>query len=76
MNAPTIEYGELLPMLIVFQAAIIGVLIEAFVPRPPRHLLQVGLALVALIAAFVAVIWPRRHWSARRARPSTGRHCS
>ncbi|MET0916399.1 MAG: NADH-quinone oxidoreductase subunit NuoN [Jiangellaceae bacterium] len=57
MNAPTIEYGELLPMLIVFGAAIIGVLIEAFVPRPPRHLLQVGLALVALIAAFVAVIW-------------------
>jgi NADH-quinone oxidoreductase subunit N len=57
VNAPTIEYGELLPMLIVFGAAIIGVLIEAFVPRPPRHLLQVGLALVALIAAFVAVIW-------------------
>jgi NADH-quinone oxidoreductase subunit N len=57
VNAPTIEYGELLPMLIVFGAAIIGVLIEAFVPRPPRHLLQVGLALVALSAAFVAVIW-------------------
>ena len=57
MNAPTIEYAELLPMLIVFGAAIIGVLIEAFVPRPPRHLLQVGLALVALIAAFAAVIW-------------------
>ena len=33
MNAPTIEYAELLPMLIVFGAAIIGVLIEAFVPR-------------------------------------------
>ncbi len=57
MNAPTIEYAELLPMLIVFSAAIIGVLIEAFVPRPPRHMLQVGLALVALIAAFAAVIW-------------------
>ena len=57
MNAPTIEYAELLPMLIVFGAAIIGVLIEAFVPRAPRHRLQVGLALVALIAAFAAVIW-------------------
>jgi NADH-quinone oxidoreductase subunit N len=56
VNAPTIEYAELLPMLIVFGAAVIGVIIEAFVPRPPRHLLQVGLALVALIAAFVAVI--------------------
>jgi NADH-quinone oxidoreductase subunit N len=57
VNAPTIEYAELLPMLIVFGAAIIGVLIEAFVPRAPRHRLQVGLALVALIAAFAAVIW-------------------
>ena len=57
MNAPTIEYAELLPMLIVFGAAVVGVLIEAFVPRPPRHVLQVGLALVALLAAFVAVIW-------------------
>jgi NADH-quinone oxidoreductase subunit N len=57
VNAPTIEYAALLPMLIVFGAAVIGVLIEAFVPRPPRHVLQVGLALVALLAAFVAVIW-------------------
>jgi NADH-quinone oxidoreductase subunit N len=57
VNAPTIEYAELLPMLIVFGAAIIGVLIEAFVPRPPRHVLQVGLALIALLAAFGAVVW-------------------
>jgi NADH-quinone oxidoreductase subunit N len=56
VDAPTIEYVELLPILIVFGAAIIGVLIDAFVPRRRRHVLQVGLALGALAAAFVAVI--------------------
>ncbi len=56
MNAPSIEYAELLPILIVFGAAIVGVLIEAFVPRRPRHVLQIGLALGALVAAFVAVV--------------------
>ncbi len=56
MTAPDIEYAELLPMLIVFGAAIVGVLIEAFAPRRPRHALQVGVALVALAAAFVQVV--------------------
>jgi NADH-quinone oxidoreductase subunit N len=57
VSAPTIEYAQLLPMFIVFGAAVVGVLIEAFLPRRPRHALQVGLALAALIAAFVAVVW-------------------
>ena len=56
MSAPSIEYAELLPMLIVFGAAIVGVLIEAFAPRRPRHALQVGVALAALVAAFVQVV--------------------
>ncbi|MGH8775400.1 MAG: NADH-quinone oxidoreductase subunit NuoN [Jiangellaceae bacterium] len=55
-SAPTIEYSALMPMLIVFGAAILGVLIEAFAPRPPRYALQVGVALVALVAAFVQVV--------------------
>jgi NADH-quinone oxidoreductase subunit N len=55
VSAPSIEYAELLPMLIVFGAAIVGVLIEAFAPRRPRHALQVGVALAALVAAFVQV---------------------
>jgi NADH-quinone oxidoreductase subunit N len=56
VSAPSIEYAELLPMLIVFGAAIVGVLIEAFAPRRPRHALQVGVALAALVAAFVQVV--------------------
>ncbi|NED94508.1 NADH-quinone oxidoreductase subunit NuoN [Phytoactinopolyspora alkaliphila] len=43
-------------MIIVLGAAVVGVLVEAFVPRGPRHLVQVLLALVALAAAFVQVV--------------------
>jgi NADH-quinone oxidoreductase subunit N len=56
VSAPNLEYSALLPMLIVLGAAVLGVLIEAFVPRQPRHALQVGLALVAIAAAFVQVV--------------------
>ncbi|MFE3442943.1 NADH-quinone oxidoreductase subunit NuoN [Nocardia sp. NPDC059180] len=54
--APSIEYGKLSPMLIVFGAAVIGVLVEAFVPRRYRYLTQMTLGLAALVAALVAVI--------------------
>ena len=58
MNLPTpsVEYGLLSPMLIVFGAAIAGVLVEAFVPRERRYAVQVVLSLVGLAAAFVAVV--------------------
>jgi NADH-quinone oxidoreductase subunit N len=56
VSAPNLEYSALLPMLIVLGAAVLGVLIEAFAPRRPRHALQVGLALVAIAAAFVQVV--------------------
>jgi len=35
---PKIEYGQLSPMLLVFGAAVAGVLVEAFAPRPLRRL--------------------------------------
>jgi NADH-quinone oxidoreductase subunit N len=56
MAAPSIEYGQLSPMLIVFSAAVAGVLVEAFLPRRSRYLTQVVLSLGALVAAFVAVV--------------------
>jgi NADH-quinone oxidoreductase subunit N len=58
MNLPTpsVEYGLLSPMLIVFGAAIAGVLVEAFVSRRRRYAVQVPLSLVGLAAAFVAVV--------------------
>jgi len=56
VNAPNLEYAELAPLLTVFGAAVIGVLIEAFAPRRVRHPVQVALALLALLAALVQVI--------------------
>ncbi|MFI9049501.1 NADH-quinone oxidoreductase subunit NuoN [Streptomyces sp. NPDC053427] len=54
--APHIEYAQLSPTLIVLGAAVIGVLIEALLPRSSRYYAQVALSVVALAAAFAAVI--------------------
>ncbi|MEU5437577.1 NADH-quinone oxidoreductase subunit NuoN [Streptomyces sp. NPDC020719] len=54
--APHIEYAQLAPTLIVVGAAVLGVLVEAFVPRKSRYYVQVFLAVVALAAAFAAVV--------------------
>ena len=55
-TAPHVEYGKLSPMLIVFGAATVSVLVEAFAPRASRYRLQVSLSLLGLAAALVAVI--------------------
>ncbi|TQF68461.1 NADH-quinone oxidoreductase subunit NuoN [Rhodococcus spelaei] len=56
MPTPSIEYGQLSPMLIVFGAAVLGVLVEAFVPRRGRYPSHLVISLGGLVAAFVAVI--------------------
>jgi NADH-quinone oxidoreductase subunit N len=56
IHAPSIEYGQLSPMLVVFGAAVVGILVEAFTPRAQRRLVQVVLTLGSLIAAFVLTI--------------------
>ncbi len=56
ISPPSIEYGQLAPMLVVFAAAVIGVLVEAFVPRPSRRRTQLVITLAALAAAFVWTI--------------------
>ncbi|MGW1376555.1 NADH-quinone oxidoreductase subunit NuoN [Streptomyces sp. NPDC002446] len=54
--APHIEYAQLAPTLIVLGAAVVGILVEACVPRRSRYYSQLLLSLVALAAAFAAVI--------------------
>lgn len=54
--APDIEYGQLAPVLIVIGAAVVGVLIEAFVPRRARYTAQALLAGLALASAFASVV--------------------
>ncbi len=55
IDSPSIEYYLISPMLIVFGVAVVGVLIEAFMPRAYRLFAQASLSLVGLIAAFVLV---------------------
>ncbi|GAB2614570.1 NADH-quinone oxidoreductase subunit NuoN [Pseudactinotalea suaedae] len=55
--APHIEWAALSPVLILLGAAVIGVLVEAFVPRGSRRLVQVVVAALALGGALVAVTW-------------------
>jgi proton-translocating NADH-quinone oxidoreductase chain N len=54
--APHVEYFQLSPMLVVFGAAVAGVLIEAFAPRSARRSAQLALTLGSLAAAFVLTI--------------------
>jgi len=56
ISPPSIEYSQLAPMLIVFGAAVVGVLVEALAPRLVRRNVQVVLTLGALLAAFVLTI--------------------
>ena len=53
---PKVDYAALSPMLIVFAAAVLSVLVEAFLGRERRYGVQVVLSTLALIAALVAVI--------------------
>lgn len=56
-----INYLGILPLLIVFGAAIVGVLVEAFVRRARRHNLQVVIAVGGLVLSFVAIIVATKH---------------
>ncbi|MFI9203717.1 NADH-quinone oxidoreductase subunit NuoN [Streptomyces sp. NPDC053048] len=53
---PRIEYAQLSPTLIVLGAAVVGILLEAFLPRRARHHAQLLLTVVGLGAAFAAVV--------------------
>ncbi len=53
---PKIEYAQLSPVLIVFGAAIVGILAEAFLPRASRYAAQLGVTVLGLAASFAAVI--------------------
>ncbi len=53
IKAPSIEYSQLAPMLVVFGAAVVGVLVEAFVPRELRRAVHLLVTFGSLVAAFV-----------------------
>lgn len=53
--APSIDYRALSPFIIVFGAALVGVLVEAFVPATRRRGAQVLVTAAGFIGALVAV---------------------
>jgi NADH-quinone oxidoreductase subunit N len=55
VNAPSIHYAAILPMLVLFGTACLGVIVEAAVPRAARFRVQFLLAVGGLIAALVTV---------------------
>ena len=72
-QAPTIEYFTVSPILIVLAAAVIGVLVEAVLPRGRRYPVQVAVALVGLLGAFgtAAVVFSRLSPGASRPKPGS-----
>jgi NADH-quinone oxidoreductase subunit N len=56
ITAPTIEYGLLAPVLIVFAGACLGVLAEALVPRELRRAVQLVVAFGSLGLALATTL--------------------
>ena len=53
---PTIEYAQLWPLIAIFGVACVGVLVEAFAPRPVRYLTQTLLTVGGLVVALVGTV--------------------
>ncbi|QDP98337.1 NADH-quinone oxidoreductase subunit NuoN [Microlunatus elymi] len=58
--APKIEYGLLMPFIVVFAAACVGVLVEALAPRAMRHSLQL---LVTFLGIILALFFTILNWA-------------
>ena len=61
ISAPHLSFATLAPLIFAFGAACIGVLVEAFTPRETRQPVQVGVALVGTVGAFVSTILLHHH---------------
>jgi NADH-quinone oxidoreductase subunit N len=65
IQAPSIAYIPLLPILIVFGAATLGVLVEAFVPARLRRITQIVVSVTGLGAALAAVVYLAQEGTSR-----------
>jgi NADH-quinone oxidoreductase subunit N len=62
---PTIEYADIWPLILVFGVACVGVVVEAFVPRAQRFLVQTLLAGAGIVAALVGTVLVARDLTVR-----------
>jgi len=51
-----ISYAAVVPMLIIFGAALVGVLVESFLPRAQRYWVQLGISLVGIVVSFLTLV--------------------
>ena len=56
ITLPSLSLAALTPLIFVFGAACVGVLVEAFAPRETRHPIQVGIALVGTLGGLVSTL--------------------
>jgi NADH-quinone oxidoreductase subunit N len=54
--APDLAYAPIAPLLVVFGAALVAVLVEAFAPPTARRRLQIVVSVAGLLGALVAVV--------------------
>ncbi|WP_407568185.1 NADH-quinone oxidoreductase subunit NuoN [Arsenicicoccus dermatophilus] len=63
-----IDYAAISPVIVVAVAALVGVLVEAFVPRRARTMTQLAVALVGLLGALAALVTcGKDHWASTAA---------
>jgi NADH-quinone oxidoreductase subunit N len=55
-TAPVLEYALLAPMLAIFGGAIIGVLVEAFLPSRLRAQAQLFVSVMAIVTSLLLLI--------------------
>ncbi len=55
IHAPSVAYRALSPILIILGAAMLGVLVEAVIPRAERYVTQLVITLGGLVAATISV---------------------
>jgi len=56
-DTPQVDWALVAPVLIVLGAAVVGVLLEAFVPAAARRVAQLGVSVTASVAALGAIGW-------------------
>ncbi len=65
ITAPSIEYGLLMPFILVFAGACLGVLVEAFVPRGSRRGAQLTIVYASIAAALFMTL---KNWAGQPAK--------
>ncbi|HYP43906.1 MAG TPA: NADH-quinone oxidoreductase subunit NuoN [Propionibacteriaceae bacterium] len=60
ITAPVLEYGLLMPFIVIFVGACVGVLVEAVVPRRSRLTAELLVTFAAIVVALVLTV---RNWA-------------